>query len=117
MSKEDEFILKSEEDLKNIDSDNTVTLEIKDKRKTRIYEFTSKEERDLWYRAYCKRKLYTPYFLLGVGINALLYKAGIDLSQDILLGFIVGIGIPFACMFLLSEIHFKLTYEKRLYNS
>ena len=116
MSKEDEFILKSEEDLKKIDNDNTVTLEIEDKRKTRIYEFTSKEERDLWYRAYCKRKLYTPYFLLGVGINALLYKAGLDLSNDILMGAIVGLSVPFACMFLLSELHFKITYEKNLNN-
>lgn len=117
ISTNDEFMLKPKEELEDsIDENDLVTLEIKEKNKVRVYKFASKEERDLWYKAYRKKRLYTPYFLVGVAFNALLYRAGLNVGEDILLGFIVGLGLPFVTMLVFSELHFKYLYEKNLNN-
>ncbi len=79
----------------------------------RRYYFKSEEEKHLWYRMQKKSKLYIPYFLLGVGINFILYFSGVDLSRNILWGALVGLGVPFASMFLFSEIHFRIRYGNK----
>jgi VanZ family protein len=91
-----------------------VTLEVIERNRARRMEFESEEEKQGWEKAFRKSKLYTPYFLLGVLINYLLYRSGLDLSRNILWGMIIGTGIPLASMFLLSELHFKLFIEKNM---
>ncbi|EEG77434.1 hypothetical protein [Dethiobacter alkaliphilus] len=91
-----------------------VTLEVVDSRKTRKLEFESEEDKQAWHKAFKKSRWYTPYFLLGVFFNYLLYRAGLDLSQNILWGMIVGSGIPIATMFIFTEIHYRLFIEKTL---
>ncbi|MCL6447950.1 MAG: hypothetical protein K6U04_07330 [Armatimonadetes bacterium] len=76
--------------------------------KYRRYEFDSEEDKAEWEKLYRKSKLFMPYFLVGVGINFLLYFAGLDLSKNIMLGALVGLGIPLASMYLFSELHFRL---------
>lgn len=75
----------------------------------RLY-FKDEREKQLWFRMHKKSKLYIPYFLMGVGINFVLYFSGLDLSRDLLMGGLVGLGIPFTSMFLFSEIHFRIKY-------
>lgn len=75
---------------------------------TRSLEFATEEEREGWRKAFKKSKLYTPYFLVGVGVNFLLYFAGLDLSRNILWGGIVGLAVPMVTMFGLSELHYRL---------
>jgi hypothetical protein len=90
-----------------------VTLEVKEGRKRVRLEFASEEDRAGWERAYRKSRWYTFYFLAGVGINFLLYRAGLDLSRQIFWGALVGIGVPLASMFLLTEVHFWLLDRRR----
>lgn len=90
-----------------------VTMEIMEKKRRREMEFQSEEERLGWEKAYRKSKWYTPYFLVGVGINYLLYRAGLNLSQNILVGFIVGVGVPIVSMFGLTELHYHFFTQRR----
>lgn len=82
-------------------------------RKYRL-EFKSEEDMLNWEKAYRKSRLYIPYFLVGVGVNLLLYKAGLDLSRNLLLGALVGLAVPFATMFLFAELHYRLFLSRRL---
>lgn len=91
-----------------------VALEVVEKSRTRKMEFESEEERLGWEKAYRKSKWYTPYFLFGVLINYLLYRAGVDLSRNILWGMIIGTGIPIASMFVLTELHYRFFIEKTI---
>ena len=111
----DEMLLKPTEELENLDvkDDEKVTLDILEKNKRRRLEFASQEEKRGWEKAYRKRKLYMPYFLLGMAFNFLLYRLGLDLSQDILRGLLVGMGVPFLFMFLLTELHYHFFWAKR----
>lgn len=90
------------------------TLEVKQRgnKKVRL-EFASEEDRRGWERAYRKSRFYTLYFMVGVGINFLLYYAGLDLSRNILLGAAFGLAVPLASMFSLTELHFYLLDKKR----
>ncbi|MFZ5642128.1 MAG: hypothetical protein ACOY46_00900 [Bacillota bacterium] len=100
--------------MKNTNENNTkITLEIREKNKKRILEFSSEEDRRGWLKAYRKSKLQIPYFLLGIGINFLLYLAGLDLSGNILAGGLIGLAIPMASMFFLSELHYRLFILKK----
>lgn len=102
------------ENMKNTNENNTkITLEIREKNKKRILEFSSEEDRRGWLKAYRKSKLQIPYFLLGIGINFLLYLAGLDLSGNILAGGLIGLAIPMASMFFLSELHYRLFILKK----
>jgi len=78
----------------------------------RRLEFQSCEDMHKWEKAYCKSKWLIPYFLVGVGINLVLYRIGVDLSRNLGLGFLVGVGIPLVTMFLCSELHYRLFYRK-----
>lgn len=84
------------------------TLIVREKGKTVRLEFKSDEDRKGWERAYRKSRWYTFYFLCGVGINFLLYWAGLDLSRNIFMGALVGLAVPVASMLLLTELHFYL---------
>ncbi|MFZ5652400.1 MAG: hypothetical protein ACOY4I_16325 [Bacillota bacterium] len=90
-----------------------VTLEIVEKNRRRVLEFASEEDMRGWEKAYRKSKLHIPYFLLGIGINFILYFAGLDLSRDIFMGALTGLAIPMASMFFLSELHYRLFIKKR----
>lgn len=81
----------------------------------RTYRLVFRTEEDMlnWEKAYRKSRLYMPYFLLGVGINLLLYKLGLDLSRNLLLGGFVGLAIPLASMFLFTELHYRWQYARR----
>ncbi|MDW7651805.1 MAG: hypothetical protein SCK29_11185 [Bacillota bacterium] len=89
-----------------------VTLEVVERSRRRLMEFESEEERDGWEKAYRKGKWYTPYFLLGMFFNFILYKAGLDLSSNILWGLVVGVGVPIATMLLFTELHYRLFMSK-----
>lgn len=89
-----------------------VTLEVVEKDRKRRMVFESDEDRLGWEKASRKGKWYTPYFLLGVLINYLLYRAGLDLARNILWGMIVGTGIPLFTMFFGTELHYRLFIEK-----
>ncbi len=67
-----------------------------------------------WEKAYRKGKLYIPYFLVGVGINFLLYYFGLNIGHSLLLGGLVGLAVPLSTMFLLSEIHYHLFIAKNI---
>jgi hypothetical protein len=97
-----------------MDEKKRVTLELIEKDRRRELEFESEEDRIGWETAYRKSKWYLPYFLLGVVFNLLLYKAGLDLARNILLGSLVGIGVPIATMFLLTELHYRLFIAKSM---
>lgn len=86
----------------------SATLEVIERDRRRQLEFESEEERIGWEKAFRKSKWYPFYFLLGVVFNLILYKAGLDLARNILLGSVVGIGVPIASMFLLTELHYRL---------
>ncbi|MFZ5646454.1 MAG: hypothetical protein ACOY30_02430 [Bacillota bacterium] len=90
-----------------------ITLEIVEKNRRRVLEFSSEEDRRGWEKAYRKSKLHIPYFLFGIGVNFLLYFAGLDLSRDIFWGALIGLAIPMASMFILSELHYRLLIERR----
>lgn len=79
---------------------------------TRRMEFQSEEDMRNWEKAYRKSKLFVPYFFVGIGINFLLYKLGVDLSDNLGLGFLVGVGIPVLSMFTLTELHYRLFHKK-----
>ncbi len=85
-----------------------VTLDVKEKGKIRRFRFASEDEKQHWQKYMKKRRLYIPYFLVGIGINLLLYRAGLDLSRDLLWGPIAGLGIPMATMLALTELHYRL---------
>lgn len=93
--------------------EKTVTMEVVERGRVKRMEFASEEDRLGWEKAYRKSKWYTPYFLLGVGINFLLYKAGLDLSRNMLVGFIIGVGIPLLSMFVLAELHYQISAGKK----
>lgn len=97
---------------KNRHPDNVITLDIVEKRRTRRLKFASEEDKKGWEKAYRKSKLFIPYFLVGIGINFILYLSGLDLSRNLLLGGIVGMAVPMATMFLLSELHYRLIMEE-----
>ncbi|HBX22738.1 MAG TPA: hypothetical protein DEF34_03730 [Desulfotomaculum sp.] len=78
----------------------------------RRLEFQSHEDMHNWEKAYRKSKWLVPYFLVGVGINFILYGIGVDLSRNLGLGFLVGVGVPLVTMFLFSELHYRLFYRK-----
>lgn len=78
----------------------------------RRMEFQSKEDMRNWEKAYRKSKWFVPYFFVGIGINLLLYKLGLDLSRNLGLGFLVGVGIPVLSMFALTELHYRLFYKR-----
>lgn len=88
------------------------TLEVRRGDRIRRMEFASEEDRRNWKKASRKRRLYLAYFLVGVGINAVLYLLGLDLSDDLLRGLLVGMGVPIATMFFLSELHYRLFVER-----
>ncbi|MGQ9825244.1 MAG: hypothetical protein ACUVSK_09640 [Desulfotomaculales bacterium] len=89
------------------------TLDVKiGPRKYRRYEFSSAEDRAQWERLYKKSRLFMPYFLAGVVINILLYLGGLDLSKNLVLGALVGLGVPLTTMYLFSEIHFRLAGKR-----
>ena len=90
-----------------------VTLEVRKGRKIMRMEFASEEDRAGWERTYRKSRWYTLYFLVGVGINLLLYLAGLDLDRQLFWGALVGIGVPLISMFLLTELHFWLLARLR----
>ncbi|MCL6639126.1 MAG: hypothetical protein K6T80_05515 [Firmicutes bacterium] len=93
-----------------------VTLDIVERRRTRRLKFNSEEDKRGWEKAYRKSKLYMPYFLLGVGINFILYLSGLDLAKNLLLGGTIGIAVPMAAMFILSELHYRIFYEEETAN-
>jgi len=90
-----------------------ITLDVRGRGKTTRLEFASEADRAGWERAYRKSRWYLPYFFVGVGINFLLYFAGLDLSRNILLGSLVGLAVPMTTMLLLTELHFYLLDRKR----
>ncbi|MBT9172288.1 MAG: hypothetical protein DDT21_00669 [Syntrophomonadaceae bacterium] len=85
-----------------------VTLEVKKGRRIMRMEFASEADRAGWERTYRKSRWYTFYFLVGVGINFLMYLAGLDLDRQLFWGALVGITVPLLSMFLLTELHFWL---------
>jgi len=90
------------------------TLDVKQRGKKRVrLEFASDEDRRKWQRAYRKSRYYMFYFMVGVGINFLLYFAGVDLSRNILLGALVGTTLPLSAMFGLTELHLYLLEKKK----
>jgi hypothetical protein len=91
-----------------------VTLEVVEKTRRRRLEFESEEEKEGWEKAFHKSKWYTPYFLLGVLINFILYRAGLDLSGNILHGMVVGTGVPIATMFIFTELHYRYFIQKTI---
>ncbi|HSW36002.1 MAG TPA: hypothetical protein VLH18_05295 [Candidatus Limnocylindrales bacterium] len=91
-----------------------VTLDIKGRGKKVRLEFASETDRDNWQRASQKRPWYIFYFFLGIGINFLMYFAGLDLSRNIFLGALVGMGVPLSSMFLFTVVHFYLLDRKKL---
>lgn len=108
---------KKSKDEKNIKKDGEkmaepVTLEVRQGQKMVRMEFASEEDRHGWYKAYRKSRFYTFYFMVGVGINFLLHFAGLDLSRNIALGGLVGLAVPLAAMFGLTELHFYILEKK-----
>lgn len=93
--------------------DQKITLEVIEKNRKRVLEFASEEDKRGWEKAYRKSKLHIPYFLGGIGVNFLLYLGGLDLSRNIFLGALIGLAIPMASMFFLSELHYRLFIEKK----
>lgn len=89
-----------------------VTLEVREGNKIVRMEFKSEEDRDGWLRAYRKSRYYTFYFMVGIGVNFLLYFAGLDLSRKIFLGALVGLAVPLTTMFGLTELHMYLLDKK-----
>ncbi len=89
------------------------TLEVMERGRLKRLEFASEEDRAGWNKAFKKSKWYTPYFLVGVGINLLLYKLGVDLARNILLGALVGVAVPLGTMFLLTELHYQVFIKNR----
>ncbi|MCL6635830.1 MAG: hypothetical protein K6T29_08720 [Peptococcaceae bacterium] len=96
---------------KNDRPGNVITLDIVERRRKRRLYFASEEDKKGWEKAYRKSKLFIPYFLVGIGINFILYLSGLDLSKNLLLGGLVGMLVPMAAMFLLSELHYRIFYE------
>lgn len=94
-------------------SNEPITLEIRSGRKIRRMEFASEEDRIGWEKAYRKSKLYIPYFLAGIGINFLLFFAGLDLSKNLFMGALAGLAIPLASMYIFAELHYRLFMEKK----
>jgi len=79
----------------------------------RRLEFQSQEDMHNWEKAYRKSKWFIPYFFVGVGVNLILYNIGVDLSRNLGLGFLVGVGVPITTMFLGSELHYRVFYGKK----
>ncbi len=79
---------------------------------TRRLEFQSEEDKQQWEKAYRKSKWFVPYFLVGIGINFLLYKLGLDLSNNLFFGFLVGVGVPILTMFTLTELHYRVFFKR-----
>lgn len=109
----DELLIKPAEEIEALDiKGEKVTLDVIEKGRRRRMEFISEEDKKGWKKAYRKRKLYTPYFLVGVAVNALLYHLGLDLAADIFWGLAVGVGVPFLFMFFLAEVHYRIFMGK-----
>lgn len=102
---QDENVQQQEEERQQVDQ-QPVTLEVRKGRKIMRMEFASEADRDGWQHVYRKSRWYTFYFLVGVGINFLLYLAGLDLDRQLFWGALVGIGVPLISMFTLTELHF-----------
>lgn len=94
-------------------TDHYLDIRMSGNKYRRLY-FKSEREKQLYRKMQKKSKLYIPYFLAGVGINFVLYFAGVDLSRNVVLGGLVGLGVPFASMFLFSEIHFRIRYGRKI---
>jgi hypothetical protein len=77
----------------------------------RRYYFETEAEKREWEKMHRKSKLYIPYFLFGIALNFGLYFAGVDLKSNILTGALVGLGVPLACMYVLSELHFRIAQK------
>ncbi|GEM_PF-442184 len=95
------------------EEEQKVTLDVLEKERVRRLTFNTEEEKRIWNKMNKKRKLNTPYFLLGVGINFLLYWGGVDLSQNISVGAIVGLGVPLATMFIGAELHYRFFMQPK----
>ena len=80
---------------------------------TRRMEFQSEEDMKHWEKAYRKSRWFVPYFFVGVGINLILYKMGLDLGRNLTIGFAVGVGVPILSMFALTELHYRVFYQKK----
>lgn len=79
----------------------------------RRYYFETEMEKREWEKMHKKSKLYIPYFLLGIAINFGLYFVGVDLKSNILAGALVGLGVPLASMYILSELHFRILQRRK----
>ncbi len=116
-SMNDKLILKSDDEIKELDTSNKekFTLEVVEKNKRRQLEFVSEEDKKGWEKANRKRKLYMPYYALGFGINILLYNLG--LRPNIVWGMVIGVGIPMGFMVLFAELHYRYFMGRRANNS
>ncbi|MBS4032666.1 MAG: hypothetical protein KGZ63_14795 [Clostridiales bacterium] len=92
-------------------TNSKVVIEVQQRDKVRKMEFESEEERLGWQKAYRKSKWYTPYFLLGVFFNYLLYRTGFN-PANIGWGMLIGVGVPMATMFIFTELHYRLFIMK-----
>ena len=92
-----------------------VTLEVEERGRKKRLEFASEEDRIGWNKAFLKSKWYTPYFLVGIGINGLMYWLGVDLARNIGVGALVGLGVPLIAMFGLTELHYHLFLSNKEY--
>lgn len=90
-----------------------IKLEVKRGNRIMRLEFLTEEDRKNWERAYRKSRLYMLYFMVGVGINFILYYAGLDISRNLLLGGIVGLAVPVAAMLGFTELHVYLLERKK----
>ena len=88
-------------------------LDVKRGKRIMSMEFATGEDRRGWERAYRKSRLYTLYFMLGVGINFIFYFAGLDLSRNLLLGGAMGLAVPVATMLVFTELHLYLMDRKK----
>lgn len=94
-------------------TEGKVVIEVQQRDKVRKMEFESEEDRAGWEKAFRKSKWYTPYFLLGVFFNYILYKAGLN-PGNIAWGMIIGVGVPMATMFIFTELHYRLFIMKSI---
>lgn len=89
-------------------------LDVKRGNRIMSMEFDTEEDRRGWERAYRKSRLYTLYFMVGVGINFIFYFAGLDLSRNLLLGGVMGLAVPVAAMLGFTELHLYLSERKNI---
>ncbi|MBS3898655.1 MAG: hypothetical protein KGZ41_05050 [Dethiobacter sp.] len=89
-------------------------LDVKRGNRIMSMEFDTEEDRRGWERAYRKSRLYTLYFMVGVGINFIFYFAGLDLSRNLLLGGVMGLAVPVAAMLGFTELHLYFLEQKNM---